>query len=166
MYRGGVQTVTDKGSVGESIDTSGPAAQKKLSALSISVINYEIVPDDMDCIAARLIEWVDKDKLDIIVTTGGTGLSPRDVTPEATMKVIEKMVPGLSEAMRIGTMKHAPTSILSRAIAGSRGKCLIINLPGSQAGVEECITIIAPVLIHGLETLAGKTFEGPHGGMV
>ncbi len=166
MFNAGVLTISDKGSIGERIDTSGPAAQKRLGALSINVTKYEIVPDEKDVIASKLIEWVDKENLDIILTTGGTGLSPRDVTPEATMRVVEKMVPGLCEAMRMETMKRTPTAILSRAIAGSRGKCLILNLPGSQPGVEECLSVVAPVLIHAIETLSGKTFKGSHRGSV
>jgi len=111
MFIGGVLTISDKGAKGERIDTSGPAAQKQLGVLSIKPVKYEIVSDDKDSIAEKLIEWVDKENLDIILTTGGTGLSPRDVTPEATMQVIEKVVPGLCEAMRLETMKRAPTSI-------------------------------------------------------
>jgi molybdopterin adenylyltransferase len=164
VFEAGVLTISDKGWRGERIDESGPAAREHIKLLNILVTRYEIIPDEKDVIAAKLKQWVDQFGLDLIITSGGTGLSPRDVTPEATNLVIEKSAPGLVEAMRIGTMKKAPTAILSRAVAGSRGKCLIINLPGSPKGVKECMEIISPVLIHALETLAGKVFEGPHHG--
>jgi molybdenum cofactor synthesis domain-containing protein len=126
------------------------------------VVRYEIVPDERNAIAERLMEWTDKIGLDLIVTSGGTGLSPRDVTPEATLDVVDKTIPGLTEAMRMETMKKTPTSVLSRAIAGSRGKCLIINLPGSPGGVKECLDVILPVLPHAMEILAGEVSECAH----
>ena len=162
MFSAGVLTISDKGFKGERHDESGPIAQQYLTQMAIAVKKYCIVPDDIDQIASKLIEWVDEDQLDIILTSGGTGISPTDVTPEAMRRVIDKSIPGLTEAMRIETMKKTPTAILSRAMAGSRGKCLIVNLPGSPKGVRECMDIIAPVLIHAMETLAGKIFEGPH----
>jgi molybdopterin adenylyltransferase len=162
VFEAGILTISDKGWRGERIDESGPAAREYITHLNIKVTKCEIIPDEKELIATKLKEWVDNVGLDLIITSGGTGLSPRDVTPEATNLVIEKVVPGLVEAMRMETMKKAPTSILSRAVAGSRGKCLIVNLPGSPTGVRECMEIISPVLIHALETLAGKVFEGPH----
>jgi molybdopterin adenylyltransferase len=162
VFKAGVLVISDKGSVGERVDTSGPAAREILSGLPADVTDFEIVPDEKEAIAATLMEWVDDHKLDIIVTSGGTGLSPRDVTPEATREVIEKEIPGLAEAMRMVTMQKNPYSILSRAVCGSRGKCLIINLPGSLGGVKECLGSIMPAIPHALETLGGKAHEGPH----
>ena len=162
MFKAGVLTISDKGSRGERIDGSGPIAQKYIEQLSIAMDKYEIVPDDADIISSRLKEWSDKDGLDLIVTSGGTGLSEKDVTPEATLGVIEKQVPGITEAMRIGSAKQAPTAMLSRAVAGSRGKCLIVNLPGSPSGVKDCMEILSPVLVHALETLHGLIGDHNH----
>ena len=163
MFKAGVLTISDKGSRGERFDESGPLARQFIEQLSIAVDKYEIVSDDVEVISSRLKEWSDKFGLDLIVTNGGTGLAVRDVTPEATLSVIEKEVPGITEAMRMGTAKRAPTSILSRSVAGTRGKCLIINLPGSPSGVKECMEIISPVLIHALETLNGLVGDHAHG---
>lgn len=165
MFLAGVLTISDRGWRGERNDESGQVAQQCLKRLSIFKINkYEIVPDDKEIISTKLKEWADGDGLDLIITSGGTGLAPRDVTPEATMAVIDRLVPGLVETMRMDTKKNAPTAVLSRAIAGCRSKCLIINLPGSPGGVKECLEVILPVIPHALETLAGKVFEGPHHG--
>jgi molybdopterin adenylyltransferase len=162
MFKAGVLTISDKGSRGERQDGSGPLAKQYIEKLSIDVDHYDIVPDDIVAIAAVLKKWADNEGLDLIITSGGTGLAPRDVTPEATLSVIEKQVPGITEAMRIETLKRSPTAILSRSIAGVRGKCLIINVPGSPGGVRECMEIISPVLIHALETLNGMI--GDHHG--
>jgi molybdopterin adenylyltransferase len=162
MFKAGVLTISDKGSRGERIDGSGPIAQKYIEQLSIAVDKYEIVPDDAGVISSRLIEWSDNDGLDLIVTNGGTGLAEKDVTPEATLAVIEKQVPGITEAMRIESAKRAPTAMLSRSVAGSRGKCLIINLPGSPSGVKDCMEILSPVLIHALETIHGLIGDHNH----
>ena len=162
MLTAGVLTISDKGWRGERGDESGQVAQQYISRLPAQVIKYEIVPDERSTIADRLREWADKIELDLIVTSGGTGLSPRDITPEATLDVVEKTIPGLTEAMRMETMKKTPTSVLSRAVAGSRGKCLIINLPGSPGGVKECLDVIFPVLPHAMEILAGEVSECAH----
>lgn len=162
MFKAGVLTISDKGSRGERIDGSGPIAQKYIEQLSIVVDKYEIVPDDIDIISSRLKEWSDKEGLDLIITNGGTGLAEKDVTPEATMAVIERQVPGITEAMRIESAKRAPTAMLSRAVAGSRGMCLIINLPGSPSGVKDCMEIISPVLIHAIETIHGLIGDHNH----
>ena len=164
MFTAGILTISDKGWIGERRDESGQIAQQYISRLNIQVAEYEIVPDEKEIISAKLRKWADEIGLDLIITSGGTGLSPRDVTPEATLAVVDKIIPGLTEAMRMETMKKSPTSILSRAVAGSRDKCLIINLPGSPNGVRECLEVILPVLPHAMETLAGKVFEGPPGG--
>jgi molybdopterin adenylyltransferase len=165
MFLAGVLTISDKGWCGERIDESGQIVQKYIRGLAgFQITKYEIVPDEKEIISHKLKEWVDNEGLALIVTSGGTGLAPRDVTPEATMAVIERVVPGLTEAMRMETKKSAPTSMLSRAVAGSRGKCLIVNLPGSPVGVSECLEVIGKVIPHALEILAGKVFEGPHYG--
>lgn len=164
MLTAGVLVISDRGWRGERHDISGQVVRDCLSGLSVSVTKYAIVPDEKEVISSRLREWVDGSGLDLIITSGGTGLSPRDVTPEATLEVVDKIVPGLTEAMRVTTMKSKPEAMLSRAVAGSRGKCLVINLPGSPGGVRECLEVILPVLPHALEVLGGKTFEGEHCG--
>lgn len=164
MLTAGILVVSDKGWTGERRDESGQVARECMSRLPIEVTKYDVVPDEEDIISAELREWVDESGLDLIVTSGGTGLSPRDVTPEATLAVVDRTIPGLTEAMRVETMKRKPEAILSRAVAGSRGKCLIVNLPGSPRGVRECLEVVLPVLPHALEILGGKTFEGDHGG--
>ncbi len=158
----GVLVISDKGSRGERVDKSGLEAQSLVSQLGIEVTKYEIVPDEAEIISARLREWSDEVGLDLILTSGGTGLSARDVTPEATLSIIDKSVPGLAEAMRMENMKKRPEAILSRAVAGSRGRCLIVNLPGSPRGVRECLGVILPALPHALDILGGKASECGH----
>jgi len=159
MLQLGILTISDKGSRGEREDKSGEVIRQMLSALDARIANYDIVPDEKEIIARKLIQWADEDKLDLIVTTGGTGLSPRDVTPEATLSVIDRIVPGFAEAMRAESLKKTPMAMLSRAVVGTRGKCLIINLPGSPRAVRECLEVILPVLPHALETLKGQATE-------
>jgi molybdopterin adenylyltransferase len=163
VFSAGVLTISDKGYRGERIDESGPVAQQCIKRLAgFQIMKYEIVPDEKDVIEDKLKDWIDNVGLDLIITSGGTGLSPRDVTPEATLAVVDRVIPGLTEMMRMETKSKSPTSVLSRAIAGSRGKSLIVNLPGSPGGVRECMEVILPVIPHAVETLAGKIFEGPH----
>ncbi|MDD4860342.1 MAG: molybdopterin adenylyltransferase [Dehalococcoidales bacterium] len=159
MYNAGVLTISDKGSRGERADESGKVIMNLLAAAGITVARYEIVPDERKLIADTLTEWADEYNLEMVVTTGGTGLAERDVTPEATMSVIEKTVPGLAEAMRAKTFSISPTAILSRAVAGVRGKCLIINLPGSPKGVKECLEVVLPVIPHAIDTINGRITE-------
>jgi molybdenum cofactor synthesis domain-containing protein len=157
--RAGVLTISDMGARGEREDTSGAAIQEILAGAGIDVIKYEIVPDERDLISARLVEWADETGLDLIVTTGGTGLGPRDVTPEATRDVLRYEAPGIAEAMRWEGLKVTPMSMLSRAVAGVRGQTLIINLPGSPKGVRENLQVVLPVLHHAMELLSGKPSE-------
>jgi molybdopterin adenylyltransferase len=155
VKRSGVLTLSDKGSAGERQDISGPIIQDILKDLGISIEISGIVPDDLDLIRDRLIAWSDELHLDLIVTTGGTGLSMRDVTPDATLLVIEKRVPGMEEVMRAVSLKKTPHAMISRAIVGVRGQTLIVNLPGSPAAVRECLTSIALALPHALDKLGG-----------
>ena len=127
--------------------------------MDFSLARYEIVPDEEDIISARLREWADSGEVDLIVTTGGTGLGPRDVTPEATLAVIQRPVPGISEALRQGGGRHTPMAMLSRGFAGLRGRCLIINLPGSPRAVRECLETVVEAIPHALETLKEARVE-------
>ena len=160
----GILVISDKGWGGERVDTSGRVAQEVVSQLSVEIKKYEIVPDEAEVISNKIREWADEVGLDLILTSGGTGLSSRDVTPEATLAVIDKTIPGLAEAMRMETMKKKPEALLSRAIAGNRGKCLIVNLPGSPKAVKECLEVILPVLPHAMDILGGRVSDCGHGG--
>jgi molybdenum cofactor synthesis domain-containing protein len=154
--RAGILTISDKASRGERVDTSSAAIAELLSTIDASIQRTEVVPDERDQIAGTLRSWADSDELDLIVTTGGTGLSPRDVTPEATAEVIERPVPGLSELMRAVGVAHTPMAALSRGISGVRRRCLIVNLPGSEKGVHENLTAVIDVLPHAVELLRGR----------
>lgn len=151
----GVLTLSDKGSRGERVDTSGPAIGEMLAPLGATIRRTEVLPDDLESIAAVLADWADSGELDLIVTTGGTGLAPRDVTPEATLRVVERLAPGLAELMRAEGLRHTPMAALSRAVAGMRGRTLIVNLPGSEKGVRESLAVLLPLLPHAVETLRG-----------
>jgi molybdopterin adenylyltransferase len=159
MFTVAILTVSDKGWSGERHDMSGEAVRNTISALDVRITSHGIVPDDKEVIAEKLIEWADKDGIDVIITTGGTGLSPRDVTPEATLSVVDRLAPGFAEAMRGEGLKKTPMAMLSRAVAGTRKGCLIINLPGSPKAVRECLEPILGVLPHAVETLKGEGGE-------
>jgi molybdopterin adenylyltransferase len=155
MFSAGILTISDKGSRGEREDLSGPEIRRILASLPAEVEAYEVIPDEEEIIARKLTEYADQKGLDLILTTGGTGLSPRDVTPEATRKVLDREVPGIAEAMRAEGMKITPTAMLSRAAAGIRRRSLIINLPGSPRAVRENLMVVLPALKHALEKTRG-----------
>lgn len=152
-----VLTLSDKGSKGEREDASGPMIREMLKGIDAEVKYYDILPDEKELIKEKLIEY--GKLVDLILTTGGTGLGPRDVTPEATIEVIERQIPGIAEAMRIEGLKKTRRAMLSRAVAGVRGKTLIINLPGSPKAVKENLEIILGVLPHAIEKIKGDTSE-------
>lgn len=154
----GILTVSDKGARGEREDRSGPAIREMIEAAGGEVARTKIVPDDRAEIRAALIAWSDEG-LDLILTTGGTGFSPRDWTPEATKSVIERETPGLPEAMRRAGAEKTPTAMLSRAAAGIRGSTLIVNLPGSEKAARESLAAILPALPHGVDILKGVSSE-------
>lgn len=147
---------SDRCSKGECEDKSGPLI-KEIMSDTAQTADYVVVPDDAEIIASQLIRFCDELKVDIVLTTGGTGLSPRDVTPEATKSVIEKEVPGIPEAIRAYSLKITDRAMLSRAVSGIRKSTLIINLPGSPKAVRESLEVVKPVLTHAVETLSGGT---------
>ena len=154
----GILTVSDKGSRGEREDRSGRAIRETIEAAGGEVVRYRVVPDETGQIRAALVEWADEG-IDLVLTTGGTGFSPRDWTPEATKAVIERETPGISEAIRLAGLKKTPTAMLSRAVAGIRKSTLIVNLPGSEKAVRESLEAILKALPHGIEILKGKAGE-------
>ena len=158
-FPAGVLTISDKGSQGKRVDESGKTAAGLLQGAGFSVVQTRIVPDDRQQIAGTLTDWVDKDCLSLIVTSGGTGLSPSDVTPQAMKEVIDFEVPGMAEAMRAESLKKTPHAMISRAMVGVRKRCLIINLPGSPGGVRDNLSVVLPALKHALEKLAGDTSD-------
>ncbi len=159
MLNLGILTVSDKGWKGERRDDSGSAIRDSLSQMGSQLVKYEVVPDEADVIASKLAGWADDGSVDIVLTTGGTGLGPRDVTPEATLSILDRVAPGFAEAMRAETFHATPFAILSRAVAGVRGKCLIINLPGSPKAVRECLEVILPAIPHAIEIIKGEVTE-------
>ena len=159
MIRVGILTISDKGSRGEREDLSGKVIEEVIRKINGEVKYYQIIPDEKNVIQEELIKAVDKLHLDLILTTGGTGLAKRDVTPDATLEVIEKKVSGISEIIRSESFKKTNRAILSRGVAGIRKESLIINLPGSPKGVRESLEIVLEVLPHGIEILKGQATE-------
>lgn len=154
----GILTVSDKGARGEREDRSGPAIREMIVAVGGEIVRTKIVPDEREDIRASLLAW-SEEGLDLVLTTGGTGFSPRDWTPEATKGVIEREAPGLAEAMRRAGAEKTPTAMLSRAVAGIRGSTLIINLPGSEKAVRESLAVLLPALPHAVDILRGTASE-------
>ncbi|MCC6503057.1 MAG: molybdopterin adenylyltransferase [Deltaproteobacteria bacterium] len=159
MVTVGILTMSDKGSRGEREDLSGREIERMVKELPAEVRAYEVIPDETDIIKAKLIEYADVKKLDLILTTGGTGVTPRDVTPEATKAVIERELPGMSEAMRAESLKKTPNAMISRAVCGIRKESLIINLPGSPKAVRENLAVVMPALNHTIEKIKGSSSE-------
>ncbi len=153
-----VLILSDKGASGEREDLSGPAISAILQGLA-EVVALDVVPDEKELIIEKLIDYADRLKVDIVFTCGGTGFAPRDVTPEATLEVCDRLVPGITDAMRLRSLQVTDRAMLSRAIAGIRGKTLIINLPGSPKAVRECLEVFLPVMDHAVETLRGEAYE-------
>jgi len=156
MYRVAVLTISDKCSKGQREDKSGTIIQELVRNLPGEVIKYEVIPDEPDMVKEKLINYCDNLKVDLVLTNGGTGFTVRDLTPEATKEVIEREVPGIPEAMRFEGFRITKRAMLSRGIAGIRGKTLIINLPGSSKGAQESLEAVLEGLPHGLDMIAGK----------
>ncbi len=159
MINIGILTISDKGSQGQRYDRSGEVIREGLSRIESTIIKYEVIPDEQAVIAGRLAEWADGGGVDVIITAGGTGLSQRDVTPEATLSVVDKTAPGFAEAMRLKSLEKTPMAMLSRATAGVRKQCLIINLPGSPKAVGECLEVVLPTIPHAVEIIKGEVTE-------
>ncbi len=158
-HRAAVLTVSDLGSRGQRVDTAGPAVASLLAGAGFEVVERALLPDEPEQISALLRRWADEVGVALIVTTGGTGLSPRDRTPEATLAVIDYRVPGMEEAMSAASRAVVPTAMLSRAVCGVRGQTLIVNLPGSERGASENLTVLLPVLDHACSSLRGDAEE-------
>jgi molybdenum cofactor synthesis domain-containing protein len=157
--KAGILTLSDKGAKGERQDLSGPALQKWLEQRGVQTAIYEMIPDEKELISAKLVEWADTVGLDIILTTGGTGVSPRDVTPDATVTVLDRVIPGLGELMRMRSLSKTPCAALSRAVAGIRGMTLIINLPGSPRGAVENLEAVWDAVPHAVAKIQGDQSE-------
>jgi len=157
--RAAVLTISDKGSRGERVDASGPVVAQLLETIGVPVVLQTIIPDEREIIAAQLIRCADIEHFDLIVTTGGTGVAPRDVTPEATKSVIDRELPGMAEAMRMESFKKTPHAVISRAVCGIRGQTLIVNLPGSPRAAAENLQTILRAIPHTIEKIHGDPTE-------
>ena len=151
--RFGILTISDRSSRGERSDESGPALVELVHERNWQVVERDVIPDDLEAIKRQLSRWADSGEIDVLLTTGGTGFAPRDVTPEATRAVVERLTPGLDEAMRAASLKITPNAMLSRATSGIRKRTLIVNLPGSPKGACENLREIIPVLEHAVKLL-------------
>jgi len=154
-----ILTISDKGSRGEREDRSGPELAAWLARREVTIVAQKIVPDEADGISAQLMAWADGGGCDLILTTGGTGVSPRDVTPEATRAVLEREIPGIGETMRAASLAKTPYAMLSRGVAGVRGRTLILNLPGSPAGAVENLEAVWPALAHAVKKIQGDASD-------
>ena len=150
-----ILTLSDKGSRGERADVSGPALASWLTEREVEIARTEVIPDEADLISAKLAEWADGGEFDLILTTGGTGVSPRDVTPEATVRVLDRLIPGFGEAMRAASLAKTPQAMISRAVSGVRKQTLIVNLPGSPRGAIENLEAVWPAIPHALKKIQG-----------
>jgi molybdopterin adenylyltransferase len=159
MIKAGVLTISDKGFRGQRKDMAGPLLAEILTDAGYQLVKQDVVPDRREMIAERLIEWIDQEGLRLILTTGGTGVSPTDVTPEAMGDVISYQIPGMAEAMRAASLMKTPHAMLSRAMAGVRGVSLIINVPGSPKAAEENLRVVLPALDHALAKIAGDSSD-------
>ncbi|MCY6369199.1 MogA/MoaB family molybdenum cofactor biosynthesis protein [Clostridium ganghwense] len=159
MIKTAILTISDKGSRGERVDGTGAALRNLLEEEGYKIEYYNMIPDEINEIVEELMKASDKLKVDLILTNGGTGFSKRDITPEATLKVIQKQVPGIPEAMRTKSLQITSKAMLSRAIAGIRNETLIINLPGSPKGAVENLQVVMPALKHGIDILKNKASE-------
>lgn len=158
-YSAAVVTISDKGSVGLREDLSGPLLGELLREAGAEIARYAIIPDELEQIRNLLIQLADEQSMELIVTTGGTGPAPRDVTPEATLQVIDREIPGLAEVLRMEGYKRTPLAVISRGVSGIRGRTLIINLPGNPKAVREGMEVLAPILPHTLQMLRGEDLE-------
>ena len=163
MFTLGILTISTSGQQGEREDTSGQMIRQILAPSIYKEVRYEMIADVKEIIEGRYKRWADEDNLDLIVSTGGTGLSPSDVTPEACLAVIDREVPGMAETMRAQTLRKTPMAMISRSVVGIRGGTLIVTLPGSPKAVEECLEVILPVLPHALEILKDRAESHPTG---
>ncbi|MDB4349325.1 molybdopterin-binding protein [Omnitrophica bacterium] len=158
----GVLVVSDRGASGQRCDKSGRLIIDALKAMGAEAVRYKVIPDDREVISSTLRRWSDEEKIDLLLTSGGTGFSPRDVTPEATKEILNKEAPGLAEMLRARSAEKTEFAYLSRGIAGIRKKTLIINLPGSPRAASDCMSIILPIISHAIEVMKGKVKDCHH----